>query len=227
MSPDVEKLCRVLNYSFQQKALLKQALTHRSASTAHNERLEFLGDSILSLVIAEAIYHRYQDQAEGVLSRLRSYLVKGETLAKLAREIKLGDYLIMGQGEMRSGGFRRDSILADALEAIFAAIYLDSDFECCKKVILSLFHSRLVDDSLINHIKDAKSILQETLQSQGLNLPEYQLVNTIGEEHAQQFYVNCLLKDLNLSAEGVGASRRKAEQQAAKAMLVKLQEKKA
>ncbi|WP_367606402.1 ribonuclease III [Legionella sp. W05-934-2] len=219
MRPDVEKLCLSLNYQFNQAALLNLALTHRSAATSHNERLEFLGDSVLSLVIAEAIYQRYHNQAEGVLSRLRSYLVKGDTLAEIAREIKLGDYLIMGQGELRSGGFRRASILADALEAVFAAIYLDGGFEACKKSILFLFESRLNDGSLINDIKDAKSVLQEKLQSQGMDLPDYQLVKTVGEEHAQQFYVQCQLKSLQLSTEGVGPSRRKAEQKAAKAML--------
>lgn len=222
MHLDVAKLCRILDYQFNQTELLKLALTHRSAATPHNERLEFLGDSVLSLVIAEAIYQRYQDQAEGVLSRLRSYLVKGDTLAVIAREINLGDYLIMGQGELRSGGFRRASILADALEAVFAAIYLDGGFDACKKVILSLFESRLNDSSLLNHIKDAKSVLQEKLQSKGMDLPEYQLVKTVGEEHAQQFYVNCQLKALKFSAEGVGPSRRKAEQKAAQAMLALL-----
>lgn len=225
MRPDVAKLCRVINYVFDQNGLLKLALTHRSAATPHNERLEFLGDSILSLVIAEAIYQQYQDQPEGMLSRLRSYLVKGDTLAEIAREINLGNYLIMGQGELRSGGFRRASILADALEAVFAAIYLDGGFEACKTVILSLFDSRLNDGSLINHIKDAKSILQEKLQSMGMELPEYHLIKTVGEEHAQQFYVNCQLKALKLSAEGVGSSRRKAEQKAAQAMLALLKKK--
>ncbi len=219
MRHDVEKLCRKINYQFKKADLLTLALTHRSAATTHNERLEFLGDSVLSLVIAEAIYQYYPDQAEGVLSRLRSYLVKGETLAEIAREISLGDFLILGQGELRSGGFRRASILADTLEAVFAAIYLDSGFAACRQAILSLFESRLNDDSLLNHIKDAKSILQEKLQSKGMDLPEYQLVKTIGEEHAQQFYVHCQLKALNLSAEGISSSRRRAEQKAAQSML--------
>ena len=222
MRPDVEKLCRILGYQFKQKSLLTLALTHRSAASPHNERLEFLGDSVLSLVIAEALYNQHQDQAEGVLSRLRSYLVKGETLAAIAKEIKLGDYLIMGQGELRSGGFRRASILADALEAVFAAIYIDGGFEKSKSVILAMFKSRIDDDNLISQIKDAKSLLQENLQSKGMDLPEYVLVKTVGEEHEQEFYVKCHLKTLNLSAEGSGPSRRKAEQKAAKSMLLML-----
>ena len=161
----LQALCRTLDYTFKQRALLHQALTHRSATGLNNERLEFLGDAILSLVIAEDLYARYPRAKEGELSRLRSSLVKGETLAELAQELSLGDYLKLGPGELKSGGFRRSSILADAFEALLGAIYLDSGLEACRRVVLRLFQDKLAQLPKPAQLKDPKSRLQEYLQS--------------------------------------------------------------
>ncbi len=222
VQPNLQRLCRRLDYEFKKPAHLKQALTHCSAGAANNERFEFLGDSILSTIIAHALFEQFPDQSEGQLSRLRAYLVKGEMLAKIALEIDLGDYLFLGQGELKSGGFRRASILADALEAIFAAIFLDSGFTAAQHVILHLYKTRLDDPSLNNNLKDAKTQLQEHLQAKKQSLPEYTLTNVVGEEHDQMFYVTCDLVGLKLSANGQGDTRRKAEQLAAKQLLQQL-----
>lgn len=216
---NLQRLTRRLGYSFKDEILLKQALTHRSAGANNNERLEFLGDSILSFVISNALYEQFPERTEGELSRLRAYLVKGDMLAELAMEIALGDYLILGQGEMKSGGFRRTSILADALEALFAAVFLDGGIEPCRQVILSLFQSRLDDDNLNNNLKDSKTLLQEYLQAKKHPLPKYTLAKLEGEEHDQLFYIICEIPKLNLSAEGKGSNRRRAEQRAARQLL--------
>lgn len=217
-----DRLCRTINYTFTNNALLKQALTHCSAGSKNNERLEFLGDSILNMVIAEAIYHKFPHESEGKLSRLRASLVKGETLADIALEINLGDYLYLGQGELKSGGFRRASILADALEAIFAAILLDKDIQACKEVILALYESRLSANDLLDKLKDPKTQLQEYLQSTQSPLPKYTVTQIIENQHEQIFHITCSIPDRNINGHGEGSNRRKAEQIAAREVLAKL-----
>ncbi len=215
----IQRLSRRLHYQFKNEALLTQALTHRSANALNNERFEFLGDSLLSIVISYALFTQFPDESEGHLSRLRAYLVKGETLAVIATELNLGDYLYLGQGELKSGGFRRTSILADALEAIFAAVFLDAGFDACQTVILKLYESRLNETELQHNLKDWKTQLQEHLQSQKHPLPHYTLVEVTGDEHEQLFHITCEVKTLKLITKGQGESRRKAEQLAAQAFL--------
>ena len=222
MHPHIDRLYKRLGYTFNQTAYLRQALTHCSAGEKNYERLEFLGDSILNLIISNALYHQYPQRPEGQLSRLRAFLVKGDMLADIAAEIDLGDYLLLGQGELKSGGFRRRSILADALEAVFAAIFLDSDFFQIQRVILSLFKDRLNDETMDAASKDAKTQLQEYLQAKKYPLPEYSVKEIIGEEHEQIFHIICYLAKLDLSTESQGETRRKAEQAAAKLMLDKI-----
>lgn len=188
----------------------------------NNERLEFLGDSILSFVMAKALYEKFPHIAEGQLSRLRAHLVKGEMIAKIALEIELGDYLSLGTGELKSGGFRRASILADALEAVIAAVLLDGGIEACQTLILKLYQTRLDDNHLNDNLKDYKTQLQEYLQSQKLTLPEYTLIKTEGEEHDQVFHIRCDVRGFNFNTQGQGDSRRKAEQLAAKSYLERL-----
>lgn len=219
---DLKRLSRRLGYEFKNLALLKQALTHCSAGSVNNERYEFLGDSILSFVIANALFSMFPGQSEGQLSRLRAFLVKGEMLAEIATEIELGDYLFLGQGELKSGGFRRSSILADALEAVIAAVFLDGGIEESQKLILKLYDSRLTDECLHNNLKDAKTQLQEYLQAQKKPLPEYSLTKVEGEEHDQVFYVTCKVSGIKEPAIGYGPNRRKAEQHAATQLLQRL-----
>lgn len=223
MKINLEKLSRRLNYHFNNIAYLKQALTHCSAGSDNYERFEFLGDSILSFIIANELFSRFPLHSEGQLSRLRSFLVKGEMLAEVAKEIDLGDYLFLGQGELRSGGFRRASILADALEAVLAAIYLDGGINAAKQTILTLYSSRLDDPDLTHCLKDAKTQLQEFLQASKYALPEYSLTKIEGDEHDQTFYVTCTVEGVGNVAYGQGPNRRKAEQLAAKSMLEQLQ----
>lgn len=220
---DLDRLCRRLGYSFQDLKLLKRALTHRSYGQDNNERLEFLGDSILNFVIAHDLFNRFPQQTEGELSRLRSFLVKGQTLAEVGLELQLGDYLLLGQGELKSGGFRRESILADAMEAIFAALYFDGGIEASKTCILRLYHTRLEDNNLRDTLKDPKTQLQELLQSLKKSLPEYTLLQVEGEEHDQVFHVACSVSGYLQKTEGKGNNRRKAEQEAAKLFLYSLQ----
>ena len=208
-----------LAYVFQDKLLLKQALTHRSAHACNNERLEFLGDAILSVVIASALYAQYPEKNEGSLSRLRACLVKEDRLAVIAKQIQLGDSLFLGQGELKSGGFRRASILADALEAVFGAIFLDGGFIAAEKVILSLYQPYLNDPNLLLNLVDAKTQLQEYLQAKKIALPEYALISISGDEHEQYFRVSCSLSSLKIQTEGSSDTRRRAEQIAAKEML--------
>ncbi|HKI73854.1 MAG TPA: ribonuclease III [Pseudomonadales bacterium] len=206
---------RILGYSFEDEELRDRALTHRSHHSRNNERLEFLGDSILNFVIAQDLFSRFTTAREGQLSRLRARLVRRQTLAEIAREMNLGDYLIMGTGELKSGGYDRDSILADALEAIIGAIYVDSDFEGARRVILDWFDSRLEALSLDKSQKDAKSKLQEFLQGRQANLPEYVVVEVTGKSHDQTFTVECRSELLDEPARAQGTSRRIAEQNAA------------
>ncbi len=217
-----EQLEKILGYRFQAPELLIQALTHRSVGGGHNERLEFLGDSILNFVIAAELFARFPSATEGELSRLRASLVKEDTLAELARQLDLGEHLILGSGELKSGGFRRASILADALEAIVGSIFLDGGYEQAKAFILRLYQARLGNLSPDVNLKDPKTLLQELLQSRRLGLPEYRVVSVDGAPHEQSFRVECRLGDLDALCQAEGSSRRKAEQAAAKLMLGKL-----
>lgn len=224
MNSDYFRLTKSIGYSFQNTALLEQALSHRSFSRKNNERLEFLGDAILSVTIAQALYEQFPKAKEGQLSRLRALLVKGETLAELGREFNLGDFIKLGSGELKSGGFRRDSILADAVEAIIGAIHLDSDLATAQQTILSWYEERLAGLDLRENIKDSKTRLQEYLQARRLSLPEYQVVKIDGEAHRQEFTVHCQTDSIEEPVVGVGSSRRMAEQEAASVMLKKLGE---
>ena len=213
----------MLGYWFADRGLLKEALTHRSASGVHNERLEFIGDAFLNAVIAAELYERCPKATEGALTRLRASLVNREALAAVARRLGLGDYLRLGPGELKSGGFRRDSLLADALEALIGAIYLDGGFERCAQHVTLLFRDEV--DAAIRAApqKDPKTRLQEWLQARNLPLPFYQTASVAGEPHAQSFRVQCGVEALGHSAFGEGTTRRRAEQQAARRMLELLQ----
>ncbi|ADE11519.1 ribonuclease III [Sideroxydans lithotrophicus] len=208
-------LCKRLGYQFLQPQLLQRALTHRSYSAAHNERLEFLGDSVLNCAIAKYLYDTYPDLPEGDLSRLRSNLVNQQTLAILAQQLNLGEQLLLGEGERKSAGFRRPSILADALEALFGAVLLDAGFMAAEKVVLGLYVPFIVQTDLKTLGKDAKTLLQEHLQSRKLALPQYHVAEIKGEAHAQTFVVTCEIAQLGLVSQGEGTSRRIAEQIAA------------
>jgi ribonuclease-3 len=208
-------LTTALGVSFNSSELLEQALTHRSAGQPHNERLEFLGDAILGMIVAERLFTLFPEASEGQLSRLRAQLVKRDTLAKIAREISLGEYLRMGSGELRAGGQSRDSTLSDALEAFLGAVYLDLGTNAVEEVFNSLFEERLQQLDLSRSVKDPKTRLQEYLQSRNLALPEYSVTATSGKQHQQLFEVECSLPDLDITARGEGRSRRKAEQDAA------------
>ncbi len=221
MSLLATRLCAALGYTFQQPELLEEALTHRSASVCNNERLEFLGDALLSLVIAECLFQRYPKASEGELSRLRASLVKGETLAELARHLNLGEVLRLGQGELKSGGSQRESILSDALEAIFGAAYLDGGLTACRTLILHLYRERLEELSSASELKDPKTRLQEYQQARQQPLPIYNVLEIRGEPHAQSFRVECAVAEFR--AVAVGNSRRKAEQEAARQVLEQMQ----
>ncbi|ABC28642.1 ribonuclease III [Hahella chejuensis KCTC 2396] len=222
MTAKLERLQRALGYTFKEPALLTLALTHRSFGGRNNERLEFLGDSVLNFIIADYLFGRFEEAREGQLSRLRARMVKGVTLAEIAREFDLGEYLRLGSGEMKSGGFRRESILADALESIIGAIYLDAGFEVCADRVLNWFEARLQKLNLKDTQKDSKTRLQEYLQARQLNLPRYEVISVQGEAHAQTFHVRCEIDGLSDATEGTGSSRRVAEQKAAKQALLAL-----
>ncbi len=222
MSRPTDALARSLGYEFTDPALLDAAVTHRSAGSGNNERLEFLGDAVLGHVVAEWLFGACPQASEGQLSRLRASLVKRETLADIARGLDLGDYLRLGSGELKSGGFRRDSILADALEAIFGGILLDGGYEPCRACIQRLYAGRLEGLSAADELKDPKTRLQEHLQSRKLALPVYTMTRISGKAHHQQFVVECRIDDLQCVSTGSGASRRKAEQSAAVGMLEQL-----
>jgi len=214
-----QRLQERLGYQFADQAQLKLALTHRSHGASNNERLEFLGDSILNFIIGEALFKQFPTAKEGQLSRLRSQLVKGETLSHIAREFSLGECLILGEGEMKSGGHRRDSILADTVEALIGAIYLESGLEVCRDRLHAWYAERLSALSLETTVKDAKTRLQEHMQSLQQPLPEYQVIDTNGEAHAQLFTVECKVATLSRSATAEASSRREAEKQAAAKIL--------
>jgi len=208
-----------LDYEVRDLNLFCAALTHRSAARAHNERLEFLGDAVLNLSIAEHLFRANPEATEGDLSRLRAWLVSSQPLAETAAQIGLGEVLRLGSGELKTGGFRRESILADALEALFGAIYLDGGLGEARRVIGALFAERIARMPDSDELKDSKTRLQENLQARGLPLPAYEVVRTEGEIHAQTFWVRCDVNTLNLTATGQGLSRRRAEQEAAALVL--------
>ncbi|RUO36344.1 ribonuclease III [Aliidiomarina sanyensis] len=213
-----------IGYQFTDVAYLHQALTHRSASEAHYERLEFLGDSILSVVIAEALYHQFPKSPEGELSRMRATLVCGSMLAKIARDFDLGRFLNLGPGEMKSGGHRRESILSDAVEAIIGAVFLDSNIQTAQALVRAWFAPRLAAIKPGNNQKDPKTRLQEFLQGRQLSLPVYEVEMTQGQAHNQRFTVSCTVENLPEAVLATGTSRRKAEQAAASKVIELLAE---
>lgn len=215
----LDTLCRNLGYRFRDPGLLEMALTHRSVGSHNNERLEFLGDAVLSFVISAELYRRFGNVNEGTLSRLRASLVKGDTLALIALDLKLGDCLNLGSGELKSGGYRRESILADALEAIFGAVYLDSDIERARQLILELYEEKIDAVQPAANLKDPKTRLQEFLQARRLPLPTYSVTAMEGEAHEQTFTVSCTVEGLSEPTIAAAASRRKAEQAAAELAL--------
>jgi ribonuclease-3 len=219
-----EVLRKKLGLTFNNPELFAMALTHRSFSAKNNERLEFLGDSILGFVIAERLFEQFPTASEGVLSRLRANLVNQSSLAELARHHQLGDYLLLGSGELKSGGFRRDSILSDALEAIIAALFIDQGIDACQQWIAQLFTEKLKNLSLDNWQKDPKTQLQELMQAKKMDLPEYELITMSGLAHEQTYKVRCAVSLIAKATIGTGISRKKAEQAAAEQMLQLLNE---
>jgi len=215
-------LMRKIGYEFSDPERLTLALTHRSKSANNYERLEFLGDSILGFVVADWLYREYPTLAEGKLSRMRASLVRKETLAEVARSLDLSDYLILGEGELKSGGFNRDSILSDTVESIIGALYLDADFACASDFIYRMFEPHFTAISEHTNFKDAKSRLQEHMQKRGLELPIYKVIDVFGHQHEQQFTLECRLVDLSISAQATAGSRRLAEQKSAEDVLQQL-----
>lgn len=211
----VDPLLQVLDYRFTDMALLRRALTHRSHSGQHNERLEFLGDSVLNFIVAALLYERFPDLDEGDLSRLRANLVKQSALADIAGRLNLSRYLRLGEGELKSGGFRRPSILADTLEAVFGAVFLDGGFDAARHVVGAQYQAVLADINPLTLGKDPKTLLQELLQARKLELPVYTVVNTHGAAHDQLFDVECHIDALGIVVAASGSSRRAAEQVAA------------
>ena len=209
-------LLQALGRDFTDEGLLDLALTHRSADGRNNERLEFLGDALINACVAEALYRRHMDLEEGDLSRLRANLVNQEALAEVARELDLGAYLTLGPGELKSGGHRRASILADALEALVGAVFLDAGFAAARDVVLRLLETRLAAPPSTESLKDAKTRLQEVLQARELPLPVYAVESVRGEPHRQTFRVSCSVPVLDVRTEGEAGSRRAAEQEAAR-----------
>lgn len=218
----IDKLLSQINYQFKSTALVSQALTHRSFSAINNERLEFLGDGALNFIIANQLYNRFNKLPEGDLSRLRAALVKESTLSEIAQSLNIGECLKLGEGEVKSEGWKRPSILADALEAIVGAVYIDGGYVAAEGLVLMLFEHKLtdIDPKIID--KDAKSQLQEYLQGKKIELADYSVIDIVGEAHAQTFKVACIIKKLNIITAGEGTSRRIAEQNAAQLALEKL-----
>ena len=215
MSENISVLINRLGYDFKDRSLVELALSHRSVGAKNNERLEFLGDSIVNFLMAEALFLKFPSAREGELSQMRSQLVKGVTLADIAREFGVGDFLHLGQGELKSGGHRRSSILADAVEALIGAIYIDGGMEACKEHVLRWYQSRLDNISNSDSHKDAKTQLQELLQSRHKELPVYHLLETVGSDHQREFSVECEVGYLRKRFTGSGKNRRAAEQSAA------------
>ncbi len=224
MTDPGRQLIRRLGYVFKDESLLDRALTHRSAGSGHNERLEFLGDSIINFIMAEILFRAQPEAREGQLTRLRALLVRRDTLAAVARELELGAALKLGGGELKSGGRDRDSILADALEALVGSVYLDSGMESCRELVERLFSAKIEQAQKRRGVKDAKTRLQEHLQAKGLPLPTYEVVEVKGAPHDQEFQVFCRVATLDNPTCGTGGSRRKAEQAAARLALEQLDE---
>lgn len=224
MQTQLANFQRDLNYSFTDTDLAQRALTHRSANQLHNERLEFLGDSLLGYIVAEYLYDNYPDASEGQLSRMRASLVKKESLVAIARDLNLGEYVNLGVGELKSGGKQRDSILADTVEAIIAAVYLDGGIQACRPLVQHWCKTILGAESAVPQCKDAKTRLQEMMQAKGLCLPEYRVTAVSGEAHQQTFHVECQIETLPAAQSGAGASKRIAEQEAAAKILLLLGE---
>ncbi|MFT0850702.1 ribonuclease III [Achromobacter sp. F4_2707] len=222
MAAQLSRLEAVLGYRFTNRNLLVQALTHRSHGAAHNERLEFLGDSVLNFVVASLLYDLFPSTDEGDLSRMRASLVRQATLADIATHLLLSDYLKLGEGELKSGGFRRPSILSDALEAVFGAVYMDGGFEAARRVIAAQYETLLANVDPVNQGKDAKTLLQERLQAMRFDLPIYTVIATHGAAHNQLFEVACDVPRLDLRVQASGSSRRAAEQAAAQLALEQL-----
>jgi ribonuclease-3 len=223
LNGDLDRLQRRVGHRFADPALLQRALTHRSVGGSNNERLEFLGDGLINFVIAATLYEAHGRAEEGALSRLRASLVREESLAQLARDLELSEYLSLGDSELKSGGYRRDSILADALEALFGAIYLDAGFEAARTALLALYAPMLAELPDAESLKDPKTRLQEWLQARARPLPRYEVLSESGPPHRRRFRVRCQLVDGSEATEAEGASRRNAEQQAADALLLQLQ----
>lgn len=219
----IAALEKQLGYAFNDPSRLAQALTHRSKSANNNERLEFLGDALLETIISSALFHAKPNESEGDLTRLRATMVRTQTLADIASDLKLSDYLIMGTGELRTGGFQRESIIADAFEAIIAAVYLDSDFETCRDVVMRIYAPKIAVLPSAEALKDPKTRLQEHLQSKNLTPPEYRLIEETGPDHDKQFTVECHIGEKIAVAEG--QSKKKAEQAAAEKLIKLLIEK--
>jgi ribonuclease III len=219
---DLARLCSRLGYQFSNTELLKQALTHRSASIVNNERLEFLGDAVLDLVVGEELYLRFPEATEGELTRLRSLLVNGKTLAKLAEELEIGSCLVLGPGELKTGGNHRESILADALEAILGAVFLESGLDACRHRTRAWLASRLDKITLDVDERDSKTRLQEWLQGRGLPLPVYEVIATEGEPHDQILTISCTLAKIDNPFVAKASSRKKAEKKAAQLALAYL-----
>ncbi len=221
---DLGKLIQQLDHRFSDPGLLDEALSHRSCGAHNYERLEFLGDSFLNFVIAAELFNRRLEEDEGALSRLRASLVRQSTLAEIARELNLGDYLNLGTGELKSGGFRRDSILSDAVESIIGAVLLDAGHEAARALILHLYGDRIDKLPPSAELKDPKTRLQELLQGRSLSRPDYEVVEASGKSHDMRFTVSCTLPELTLKVRATATSRRKAEQAAAARMLEDLQQ---
>lgn len=219
MNNPLIKLSQRIGYEFKDMSLIELALTHRSKGGKNNERLEFLGDSIVNFIVAEALFHKFPDAKEGKLSRLRARLVRGTTLAELGRDFELGEFLLLGSGELKSGGFNRESILADAVEAIIGAVYLDSGLDVVRERIIAWYGDRLDNLNLDDVVKDPKTRLQEYLQKRQSRLPKYEVKEIVGQAHDQQFKVTCWVEHLPEATIGMGGSRRHAEQAAAEKAL--------
>jgi len=220
----IDVLLKKLEYAFNDIALLNEALTHRSYASKNNERLEFLGDGILNFVIADELFNLYPDVQEGDLSRLRANLVNKESLAEIANKLNLGEVIKLGSGELKSGGFRRPSILADAVESILGSVFCDGGFEPARDLIVRLYADRLASPTDLQSLKDPKTRLQELLQSRRFYLPDYQVSRITGQSHAQIFHVTCSIKQMSIEVNGEGKSRRKGEQVAAEKAITRVEE---
>ena len=217
------RLAGKLGYQFNDLNMLQRALTHRSVGARNNERLEFLGDSLVNFMVADALFHQFSKLAEGDMSRIRAHLVKGDTLAIIGKEYQLSEYLVLGPGELKSGGFRRESIIADAVEAIIAAVYEDGGLQACHDLVMRFYEKRLQELDPKKMGKDPKTRLQEFLQSRNESLPEYSIISVNGAAHAQEFTVSCFVSLLNTKFEAIDSSRRKAEQKAAEIALQEIE----